>query len=301
LQEVLFYEALPDEKNPKKDDIQEVVNYRKTLAASVEAIKKRPLHLNMLKDLHAILMNSVRGQNQRPGEFRRDQNWIGPKGCTIDQAFFIPPEPSVMLQALDNWEAYWHFTERDPLVQLALIHAQFEIIHPFRDGNGRIGRVLIPLFLIDKGILKEPVFYLSEYLEAHREEYGASLRGISDTGSWNNWISFFLKAVAAQAVAMRQKAEAIQLLYERMKREVYGLNSTFGLPALDTLFTFPIFSSPEFVEYSGIPKASAHRMLTQLVEKGILVIIVEGQGRRPTTYLFKELLTITEAPLLSQS
>lgn len=297
LQEVLFYEALPDETNPKKDDIQEVVNYRKTLANSVEAIKKKPMHLNMLKTLHATLMDSVRGKDQRPGEFRHDQNWIGPKGCTMEQAYFIPPEPKAMLPALDNWESYWHFSERDALVQLAVIHAQFEIIHPFRDGNGRIGRVLIPLFLLDKGILDSPVFYLSEYLEANRDEYSASLRSISDSGSWAVWLAFFLKAVERQSVAIRQKAERIIDLYERMKRKIYGLGSSFSLPALDTLFIFPIFNSPEFVKYSGIPKASAHRMLGQLVEGKILEILVEGQGRRPTTYLFKELLDITESPL----
>jgi Fic family protein len=300
LQEVLFYEALPDENNPKKNDIQEVVNYRKTLAASVTAIKEKPLHLNMLKSLHAVLLDSVRGEYQRPGEFRLDQNRIGPKGCTIEQAFFIPPEPRVMMEALGNWETYWHLKERDALVQLAIMHAQFEIIHPFRDGNGRIGRVLIPIFLMDKGILDEPVFYLSEYLESHRDAYAGALRSISDNGSWAVWFSFFLTAIAKQAIAIRLKAENILKLYEAMKREIYDLGTTFGLPALDTLFTLPIFSSSEFVRYSGIPKASAHRLLVELQERKVIQVIEEGQGRRPTTFTFNQLLDITEVPLESQ-
>lgn len=297
LQDVLFYEASPDENNPKRTEIQEIVNYRKTLAAAVSGIKEKPLHLNMLKILHAILLDSVRGQNMQPGEFRRDQNWIGKPGCTIDQAYFVPPDPATMIIALDNWEKYWHFQDRDFLVQLAIIHAQFEIIHPFRDGNGRIGRVLIPIFLTDKGLLDEPVFYLSEYMEAHREEYYGGLRSISDTGDWDNWFRFFLSAVGHQAIAIRTKAEKIIILYESMKREVYDIGSTYAIPALDTIFTMPIFSSPEFERYSSIPKASANRLLKQLKDKGLIAILQEGHGRRPNTFIFNKLITITESPL----
>lgn len=297
LQEVLFYEAMPDESNPKRFDIQEVINYRKTLNEGEKAIKDRPMNLNMLKDLHAVLMDSVRGQEQRPGEFRRDQNWIGPRGSRIEQAYFIPPDPKNMQWSLQNWEHYWHHNEKDPLVQMALLHAQFEIIHPFRDGNGRIGRVLIPLFLTEKGILENPTFYFSEYLESNRDEYYSRLRAISDSGDWNGWIQFFLAGVRVQARAMHRKAEAIILLYEDMKRRIFELNSTFGLPALDTIFTMPIFSSREFVRYSGIPRASAQRLLVELRERDILKIVSEGVGRRPTTYSFPALLEITESPL----
>ncbi len=297
LQEVLFYEALPDENNPRYDDIQEVINYRKTLAAAEKAIGKKPMHLNMLLELHEILMDSVRGENQRPGTFREIQNWIGPKGCTIDQAYYVPPEPAAMKQALGNWEKYWHYQEKDPLIQLAILHAQFEIIHPFRDGNGRIGRVLIPLFLAEKGILDKPVFYLSEYLESHREEYYSGLRGISETGNWDNWLQFFLKAFTVQAISMRGKAESIISLYDDMKREIFGLNSTFALLALDALFTMPIFTSSDFVKYTDIPRASANRLLGQIQEKGIISLISEGQGRTPNTYSFHPLLLITETPL----
>ncbi len=297
LQEVLFFEAIPDAENPKRHDIQEIINYRKTLAAAEKMIQEKPVHLNMIKDLHSILMDSVRGDGQRPGEFRSIQNWIGPKGCTIDQAYFVPPDIETMQSSLSSWERYWHSDERDLLVQLAILHGQFEVIHPFRDGNGRMGRVLIPLFLTERNAMDKPVFYLSEYLESHRSEYYSRLRAISEENDWDGWIRFFLQACTIQSIAIRNKAEKIIDLYENMKREIYSLNSTHGLPALDTLFTMPLFSSSDFEHYSGIPKASANRLLNLLQEKEIIKINIEGQGRRPNTYLFPELIEITESPL----
>jgi len=292
LQEVLFYEALPSADDPKTADIQEIINYRKALAFAVENMKKRPINLNLIKDLHERLMDSVRGANKRPGKFRTEQNWIGPYGAPIEAAYYIPPEPSRIIDDLSNFERYIHFNERDKLVQLAVVHAQFEIIHPFMDGNGRLGRMLIPLFLYGNGLLAHPCFYMSEYLEINRDEYNQGLRNISNNGDWNTWITFFMKAVISQADANSQKAMLIIQLYEEMKREIYKLASTFSLPALDTLFEFPIFSSPDFVKYSQIPRASAARLLKNMTQKKLLDVIQEGKGKRPTVYRFDRLLLI---------
>lgn len=301
LQEVLFYEASPDDSNPKLHDIQEVVNYRKALAYVIEALKEKPMNLNTIREMHRILMSSVRGKNQSPGEFRRDLNWIGPKGSSMEQAYFIPPSPIEMNKGLDNFEKYWHASDKDRIVQLAIIHAQFEILHPFRDGNGRIGRAILPIFLVEHGLMDQPVFYFSEYLESFREEYYSSLRRITDENNWNQWISFFLKGFAIQAKAIRSKADRILKLYDAMKREIYSLGTTYALPVLDALFTMPIFSSTEFAHYTGMPKTSANRFFTTLVEKGILVLASEGQGSRASTYQFSELIQIVDANLAFQT
>lgn len=292
LQDVLFYEAMPQPEDPRLADIQEIINYRKALVYAVDYLKKRPINLNMIKELHSLLMDSVRGADKRPGEFRTTQNWIGPHGAPIEAAYFVPPEPLQIQDNLSNLEKYIHFQERDRLVQLAVIHAQFEIIHPFADGNGRLGRMLIPLFLFSNNLLIEPCFYMSEYMEINRDTYNLALRDISNSGNWDGWINFFLKAVVSQAKSNSEKAIAILKLYDDVKRKVHALASSYSLPALDSLFQFPIFSSPDFVQYSGIPRASAARLLGNMADKGLLEIIQEGKGKRPTIYRFSELISI---------
>jgi len=157
LEEVLEFEADPTRKiEPSKyADIQEIINYSKAMQHAVTLLKTKALCLNLIKELHAILLDSVRGANKARGEFRRIQNWIGPPGCSIEEATFVPPSPDVLPQALDNWEKYIHYNEKERLVQLAIVKAQFELIHPFLDGNGRIGRMLVPLFLYEKKLLSQ--------------------------------------------------------------------------------------------------------------------------------------------------
>ena len=191
VEEVLGHEAGEEFDQNKQHDIQEILNYRKAMILGTETLSANadqplPLRLNLIRSLHQLLMNSVRGQDKTPGEFRKDQNWIGPYGCTIEQATFVPPSPLQLFDHLQAWESYMSEEDIDPIVQTAIVHAQFELLHPFKDGNGRIGRLLIPLFMYSKKILSSPMFYLSAYLESHREEYYARLRAISDQGDWNN-------------------------------------------------------------------------------------------------------------------
>lgn len=154
LSEVLAFEAAPKRKQDNINDIEEVINYRNALLFATKELENRPICLNFIKDMHEILLQGVRGQNKARGEFRRIQNWIGKSNSTIETASYVPPEPHLLLEFLSDWEKYCHYDEKDKLVQLAIIHAQFEIIHPFLDGNGRIGRILIPLFLFEQKILK---------------------------------------------------------------------------------------------------------------------------------------------------
>ncbi len=297
MEEVLEYEADPREDidSAKHADIQEIVNYRRAMGRAVESLNDRPLCLNLLRELHAILLDSVRGRNKAPGEFRRIQNYIGLQDRPIEEATFVPPSPEQLLPALDNWEKYCHFEEKDRLVQLAVIKAQFELIHPFLDGNGRIGRMLVPVFLFDKQVISSPMFYISSYFETHRETYYRKLRGISREGDWNGWIDFFMRAVIEQAVINTGKVRSILELYERIKGEIPELTgSKYAVKAIDALFDRPIFQSDDFVRRSGIPRESAMRILRKLKEIGLLREIRPGRGRRPAILAFLELIGITE-------
>lgn len=293
--EVLEYEAGIDFDRAKTDDIQEIVNYRKALALAKAALTDQPITLWLVRQMHLVLMDSVRGADKAPGTFRVDQNWIGAPGCTIEKATFVPPSPLQLLDHLQAWETYLSSTEFDPLVQTAIMHAQFELIHPFKDGNGRIGRLLIPLFLFQKRVLASPMFYLSEYMEENRDLYYERLRGISRDGDWSAWIEFFLDAVVDQARGNTDRVRRILGLYEHMKGRITELTrSQHAIQVLDTLFDRPIFQSSEFVQRSGIPKQTALPFLRKLREAGILQPLREQSGRRPAILAFPGLLNAAE-------
>lgn len=297
MEEVLEYEAAPKEhiESSKYADIQEIINYRRAMRMAVTRLSGRPLCLNLFKELHSILLDSVRGRDRAPGEFRRIQNYIGPPGCSIEEATFVPPSPERVSPALDNWEKYLHSDEKDQLVQLAVVKAQFEIIHPFLDGNGRMGRMLIPLFLFEKGLLSSPMFYLSAYLEAQREVYYHRLQSVSAKGDWNGWISFFLRAVIEQAETNSRKTREILDLYDRMKQSLPEIiRSQYAVQAIDALFDRPVFQISDFINRSKIPEASARRILNGLRENGSVKDLRAGGGRRAAVLIFPELIAITE-------
>ena len=285
------------EEEATRQDIGEIMNYRMALYSADEELKTRPFTLNLLLKLHDILLNSVRGRNKGRGRFRTDQNWIGPPNCKIEDAEFVPPDPMQVMELMDNWEKYYHLERPDPLVQLAVIHAQFEIIHPFLDGNGRLGRILIPLFLFEKRIVAKPMFYISQYLEEHRDEYAGSLRAIGqEADGWNKWIMFFLRALAEQAKQNTETARAIKDLYEKLKGTVLErMHSAYSVPVLDALFARPIIRSTDLKGKTGMPTAPMIILLLERFEQeGILKIIQEGSGRRPYVFAFPELINLCE-------
>lgn len=293
--EVLEYEAGMEFETEKVQDIQEIVNYREALTLATEALADRPLTLSLIRSMHGVLMDSVRGADKTPGQFRVNQNWLGFEGCEIDRATFVPPSPLQLLDHLEAFERYLAIDDIDALIQVAVVHAQFELIHPFEDGNGRIGRLLIPLFLYQKRILATPMFYLSEYLESHRELYYARLRGISQEGDWTAWVEFFLDAIIEQARSNTVRVRGIFELYDQMKRRVTELTrSQYALQVLDALFDRPVFPSNDFVERSGIPRQSASRFLGILRKSGILHVLRPTSGRQPTILAFRDLLNCAE-------
>ena len=298
LGEVFRFEAgeAPEQKS-RRLDIEEIMNYRRAMRLAESELKSRPFTLNLLKKLHAELLTGVRGRDKAKGKFRTTQNWIGVPNSPIEEAQFVPPEPMSIMEYLDNWEKYYHLDRPDPLVQLAIIHAQFEIIHPFLDGNGRIGRMLIPLFLYEKRVLSQPMFYISSYLEEHREQYVQRLRALClEQNGWNKWIEFFLTAVYQQAQANADKARRIIDLYERLKIQVLELtHSQFAVPLLDSMFTLPIFPSNILTHVPNAPtKATVLGLLNRLKEAGILKVIRESSGRRPQLLAFAELINLCE-------
>jgi len=293
LEEVLEFEASSNATDEKRVDINEIINYRQAVSYAMEQIKEKPLNLNLIKKVHYGLLDSVRGRDKARGEFRKIQNWIGSPGSPIEKASYVPPVAEVVPEAMSNFEHYIHYEEKDELVQLAILHAQFEIIHPFLDGNGRVGRMLIPLFLVEKHLLKYPVFYISSYLDENRDIYYDKLNNISKRDDWNGWISFFLEAVIAQAERNTAIVQSILSLYEEMKEIIVKYTkSKFAIKALDMFFERPIFTTTQFIARSEIPKGSAMRMLAKLKEEGILFEIREAKGRRPAILVFDKLMDI---------
>lgn len=298
LGDVLQFDAgqSPQEEERRRD-IGEIVNYRRALRYAEHALESRRFSLGLLKELHTLLLDSVRGEAKQPGVFRTTQNWIGTLGTPIEQALFIPPDPLHLLGYLENWEKFYHYELPDRLVQLAIIHAQFEILHPFNDGNGRLGRILIPLFLFEHGILSKPMFYLSGYLEKHRDRYVSSLREIGKTpNAWHEWILFFLRAVDEQAQDNGEKVKSIMDLYNRLKDEVLQLtHSQYAIPLLDKLFTQPIFQAGQLASDPIMPsRPMITNLLGKLKKAGILFVLEPGSGRRAETLAFSELVNLCE-------
>ncbi len=301
--EVLEIEAGGDGEGvtqPKRDDAEEIKNYRTALRFAAKALEDRPLTPHLLREAHALLMDGVRGRDKNPGAFRDEQNWIGPRNCPMDQAAFIPIPQEHLAAGLDAWAAYvGNPAELDPLVQLAIIHVEFEALHPFKDGNGRLGRMIIPLFLFERKILRGPNFYMSGYLEERRDQYVETMRAVSRDGSWTAWCTFFLQGLVEQASQNQARAQAILELHARMLRDVAALtHSQHAARAVDFLFGRPVFASSHFVEHAGIPRPTALRFLAVLRDGRLLRTIREGAGRRPAIFAFPELLNIAEGRTL---
>jgi len=255
---------------PSKDtDVREVRNYVAALEFGIARLAELPLSLRLVRELHERLMRGVRGDKSTPGEFRRSQNWIGPSHSTPATAPYVPPPVQEMHACLDAWEKFLHERGAMPdLVQCALIHEQFEAIHPFLDGNGRVGRLLITLFLVERERLSQPLLYLSDYVEAHRQEYYDTLRRVRTHADWNGWLRFFLAGVAETAAdAQRQVTHLIELR-EKYRNEMRGAARAQQL--VDALFTNPYLSVVRARKLLNVTYPTANNAIAQLERAGIL-------------------------------
>lgn len=296
--EVLEFEAEGDTAEvpvEKRNDIEEILNYRKAMWRAEELLRELPLCQRVVKEAHAVLLDGVRGHGKSPGEYRRIPNWIGPHGCTIEDARYVPIGADALPEAMSRWERYLHEDAADRLVQLAVLHAEFEALHPFLDGNGRLGRMFVPLFMAKSGLLAQPMFYISAFFERNRDEYYERLLEISRDRNWSQWIAFFLRSVVEQAGENQSKATGILDLYESNKRRFQEMtHSQYSIQALDFLFQRPFFRSADFVAHAGIPRPTARRILNVLRDNGLLRTIREGKGRRTGIYAYADLLNIAE-------
>lgn len=293
--EVYEAEAGAEFEPEKKADIEEILNYRQTLRLATNAIKDQKISLPLIRMMHAELMKGVRGQDKNPGKFRNTQNWIGGKGCSIEEATYVPPSPLRLPDHLSLFEEFLHADDPDldPIVKTALVHAQFELIHPFDDGNGRIGRLLIPLFLASAGSLVSPSLYISAYFERNRDVYTARLAGISESGDWRSWIKFFLEAVIKQSSENLGTVRNVLALYEAMKPEIAKLtHSEQSIGILDMLFNRPVFRASEMHEVLGIQRQRAAGYIRILKERGILTELRPSAGRTAALLSFDPLLEI---------
>jgi len=296
LEEVLKQDAGIEQPPSRHADIVEISNYRVAMRDAELEMDHRPLSLSLIKGVHQRLMQGARGADKTPGEFRVDQNWIGRQGSPMSEARFVPPNPVVLPQALDAWASYLALQDEDPVLQVAIAHAQFEILHPFKDGNGRIGRMLIPLLLFQRGVLLRPMFYLSEYLETHRDQYYDGLLAITKDGNWQGWLEFFMGAIVAQADANLTKAKMILALYDRLKqRFIKSTHSQFAVPALDVFFTRPIINATDFSRLAGIEsRVTANGIISQLKRDNLIVRLRASSGRTPAVFALPELINIAE-------
>jgi len=296
LTDLLAAEAqILDASQPR--DVGEVLNYVSAMNHSMERLTELPVSVRLIREIHGRLMQGVRGHHLTPGEFRTSQNWIGPSGCTLNEATFVPPPAHEITGALGALETFLHADDGLPLlIKIGLAHAQFETIHPFLDGNGRVGRLLITFLLCEKGVLHKPVLYLSHYFKRHRERYYQLLQATRDEGAWEAWLEFFLQGVAQVSAQAADTARRILALREDHRTAIaahLGRAGGNGHIVLEHLFVRPIMSVNEIKSLVGTTYPAANALTEKLVEIGILEEIT-GRARHrkfrygPYVRLFQE-------------
>lgn len=273
-------------------DLREVANYVVALEYGVERLWSLPLSLRLVRELHDRLMSGVRGEVATPGEFRRTQNWIGPAGCTLAEATYVPPPPDELMDCLGAWERFLHDDSVPPLVQAGLAHSQFEAIHPFLDGNGRVGRLLITLLLIERKVLPTPLLYVSAYFEASRPEYYARLLAVTEKGEWEEWLLYFLTGVARQAEDALHRIQRIDDLMRRWREELAGVTSRLPDRTLDLFAENPFWTISGLAGRLEVAYTTAQRSMDRLESAGIVTPV--STARRNRLFCARALLEILE-------
>lgn len=297
LEDILNHEA-GNQTDIQDDELKEILNYRSALKHALDTISpynqlsnpdsKEPLTIKIIKEMHAILLDNVRGSTKHPGDFKKLQNYIG----GYDFISYTPVSPQLTDSYMSNLETYLHYDEINPLIQAAIIHAQFEMIHPFEDGNGRIGRLLIPLFFYYRGIIPSPIFYMSSYFERNRDEYIHNLANISKNNNWVSWIYFFLSGIITESHNNTKKALNILSLYEQFKSLGDSIKSYYFIPILDFIFQHPIFTSKQLIEEINASKQTVFTLLNKMVEQNILISSDKAKNR---TFICPKLLSIIDS------
>lgn len=300
LDEVLRLEAEQEEdgdaaQHNARSEAVEVYLYGRAMKIAQASLKDgASLSSWLLRSSHKMLLGFGRGANLSPGEFKTEQNYLADK--IKKKVLFIPTNPDTLNDGLDRFFKFINNGDWEILIRTAVAHLEFEALHPFKDGNGRIGRMIIPLMLWNAGAISEPHFYISEYFEKNKDEYIDRMREVSASGAWEDWICFFLSGLEAQAKQNLEKAEEIRSLYEEMKERFRDLlSSRWTITALDFIFTRPVFRNNVFTSKSGIPAPTAHKFTRSLADAGLLRTIAPSAGRRPALYAFEPLLSLVRS------
>lgn len=282
--------------NEKRRETEEIVNYIHALNYGVDFLEKLPISIRYIKEIHKELLKGVRGENKNPGEIRHSQNWIGPNGCTLSSAIFVPPSVDKMTESLYDLESYMNSEPTiDPLLKIALIHYQIETIHPFLDGNGRLGRLLIPLWLKENNYLKYPLIYLSLYFKQNRTEYYGLLMDVRFKGRYEEWLKFFLRGIIEMASSSIESIDKITKLISNNKMKINSItskNKEILFEAMNYIYRHPYFDSSDLIEELKISKPTASSIIKKLLELGI--ISPTSSKQRYVTYKCNEYISILE-------
>jgi len=273
-------------------DLREVGNYVVALEYGIARLRTLPLSLRLVRELHQKLMRGVRGDAATPGQFRRSQNWIGRAGCGLADATFVPPPPDQLMECLGAWEQFLHDDSLPPLVHAALAHSQFEAIHPFLDGNGRVGRLMITLLLSAKGVLPSPLLYLSAWFVATREEYYARLLAVTQNGEWEEWLGYFLTGVAQQAEDAIDRTRRIDDLLRQWRTQLFRAPSKLPEKTIDLLVENPFWTVNKLAARLEVAFTTAQRVLDRLASAGIVELASEAKRNR--AYCARAILDILE-------
>ena len=293
LGELLAAEAgIAVERSP--DDLHEVGNYVVALEHGTSRLKELPICVRLIRELHEKLMTNVRGHHATRGQFRKTQNWIGKPGSTPETASFVPPPPDEVEPCLAAWEKFLHDSDLPPLVTVALAHYQFEAIHPFLDGNGRVGRLLITLFLIEQKILPMPLLYLSAFFEASRRDYYDGLRGVSERGAWQDWIEYFLLGIARMSEDALSRAARINAKLIEWQKAIAGESTKTPMRAVELLAANPFITAKGCAKKLGVAFTTAQRAIERL--ERLRIVQQAGTAKRDRVYCAKALLNILEEP-----
>ena len=278
-------------------DLSEVVNYVAALEYGIQRLESLPLSLRLVRELHERLMRGVRGDLAVPGEFRRSQNWIGPPGCTLNDATYVPPPPDELMGCLGAWEQFLHDETFPPLIHAALSHTQFESIHPFVDGNGRVGRLIISLLFVARGVLPTPLLYLSAYFEATRQKYYTHLLAVTQDGAWESWLIYFLRGVAEQAEDAINRIRRIDELFHLWSEQLGSTGSANLEKVLELFVEFPFWNVPMLSSRLGVAYTTARRAVDRLVSAGIVGPV--GDAKRNRVYCAEAVLEVLDAKISS--
>lgn len=277
-----------------RQDLREVANYVAAMDYGIERLKTLPLSLRLVREIHDKLMRGVRGDRAAPGEFRRSQNWIGPAGCTLQNASYIPPPTEMLMDCLGRWESFLRDRTLPPLIQAALVHYQFEAIHPFLDGNGRVGRLVIILFLIERQLLSSPFLYLSAFFEATRSEYYDWLSAVTYRSEWNQWLEYFLNGTARMSEDVLSRTARINLLLEKWRNMISGSAPRILPDLIDLLAENPYWTAKGIAGRLNVAFTTAQRAIRVLQEYGVLV--AQGQAKRDRVFCARQIMDILDEP-----